>query len=194
MLTHEYETRQLTNRLKTVAGHIRGVKRMVAAHAYCIDIIKQTQAVRHALDKVSSLLLEQHLRGAVTTVLRAEHQPERERVITELLQVFQRGCEDKPDLPPAEQIEERNPQRLAWLEQVEEQVLRIQHMLAQDTYLITVIAEIKAVQRMVDAFESRVLADHLNGCVTTAIRSQQPTERERVVNELLQVFTTGNPL
>jgi DNA-binding FrmR family transcriptional regulator len=41
---------------------------------------------------------------------------------------------------------------------------------------------------MLEAFQNRVLAEHLNGCVTTAIRSQQATERERVVRELLQVF------
>jgi DNA-binding FrmR family transcriptional regulator len=47
---------------------------------------------------------------------------------------------------------------------------------------------------MLDAFQRRVLADHLNGCVTTAIRSQQPAERARVVDELLQVFHTSSTL
>ena len=33
------------NRLKTVEGHIRGIERMVEEDAYCIDIIRQIQAV-----------------------------------------------------------------------------------------------------------------------------------------------------
>lgn len=42
---------------------------------------------------------------------------------------------------------------------------------------------------MLDTFSARTLEDHLNGCGTTAIRSEQPAERERVIKELLNVLT-----
>ena len=41
-------------RLKTVEGHLRGVIRMVEEDAYCIDVIRQIQAIEAALNKVSS--------------------------------------------------------------------------------------------------------------------------------------------
>ncbi|MFO7170151.1 MAG: metal-sensitive transcriptional regulator [Chloroflexota bacterium] len=80
---------QLLNRLKTIEGHIRGVQRMVEEDAYCIDILKQTQAVQRALDSFNSLILAGHLNGCVTTAVRGDDPAERERVIAELLQVFE---------------------------------------------------------------------------------------------------------
>ena len=82
------QKQQLLNRLKTVEGHVRGVQRMVEEDAYCIDILKQTQAIQRALEKFSSLILTNHLNGCVTTALRGEEPQERERVVHELLQVF----------------------------------------------------------------------------------------------------------
>jgi DNA-binding FrmR family transcriptional regulator len=80
---------QLVNRLKTIEGHVRGVQRMVEDDAYCIDILKQTQAIQRALDKFNSIILANHLNGCVTTAIRSEQPEERERVVAELLQVFE---------------------------------------------------------------------------------------------------------
>ena len=80
---------QLLARLKTIEGHVRGVQRMVEADAYCIDLIKQTQAIQRALDRVNSMILANHLNGCMTTAIRSEQTEERERVVTELLQVFE---------------------------------------------------------------------------------------------------------
>jgi DNA-binding FrmR family transcriptional regulator len=79
---------QLVNRLKSIEGHVRGVQRMVEEDAYCIDILKQTQAIQRALEKFNSIILANHLNGCVTIALRGEQPDERERVVHELLQVF----------------------------------------------------------------------------------------------------------
>lgn len=81
--------RELVNRLKSVEGHVRGVTRMVEEDRYCIDIIKQVQAVQRALDRVNSMLLEGHLQTCVTQAIREENPAERERVIGELMEVFE---------------------------------------------------------------------------------------------------------
>ena len=80
---------QLLARLKTVEGHVRGVQRMVEADTYCIDLLKQTRAIRQALQKIDSLILSQHLHGCVATAIRSDEVAERERVISELLQVYE---------------------------------------------------------------------------------------------------------
>jgi DNA-binding FrmR family transcriptional regulator len=36
----------VTQRLASAAGHIKGIERMVQDDEYCIDVIKQVQAVR----------------------------------------------------------------------------------------------------------------------------------------------------
>ncbi len=76
-------------RLKTIEGHLRGVIRMVEEDAYCIDVIRQIQAVQAALNKVSSGILENHLNSCVITAIRGENASERERVLKEITDVFE---------------------------------------------------------------------------------------------------------
>ena len=76
-------------RLKIVEGHMRGVIRMMEEDAYCIDVIRQIQAVQAALNKVSAGILENHLNSCVITAIRGEDQTERERVLKEITGVFE---------------------------------------------------------------------------------------------------------
>jgi CsoR family transcriptional regulator, copper-sensing transcriptional repressor len=79
----------ILNRLKSIEGHVRGIQRMVDQDAYCIDVINQNLAVQRALEKVNSLILERHLQTCVTTAIRGDDPNERERVIEEILNVFE---------------------------------------------------------------------------------------------------------
>lgn len=79
---------QTLRRLKTIEGHMRGVIRMVEEDEYCIDIIRQIQAVQAALNKVSEGILENHLNSCVTTAIKGEDASERERVLKEITEVF----------------------------------------------------------------------------------------------------------
>ena len=76
-------------RLKTVEGHLRGVIRMVEEDEYCIDVIRQIQAVEAALNKVSAQILEGHQNSCVTAAIKGNNQRERERVLKELTEVFE---------------------------------------------------------------------------------------------------------
>lgn len=76
-------------RLKTVEGHIRGIQRMVEDDAYCIDVIRQIQAVQAALNKVSKMILEEHLNSCLISAVRGEDPDERERVLMEIAEVFE---------------------------------------------------------------------------------------------------------
>jgi DNA-binding FrmR family transcriptional regulator len=85
----EEHTQDILNRLKSIAGHVRGIQRMVDEGVYCIDIINQNLAVQRALEKVNSLILERHLQTCVTTAIQGDDPVERERVITEIMTVFE---------------------------------------------------------------------------------------------------------
>jgi DNA-binding FrmR family transcriptional regulator len=80
---------EVTKRLKSIEGHVRGIQRMVEEDAYCIDVIRQAIAVRRALEKVNGIILENHLETCVTTAIKGEDARERERVIGEVLDVFE---------------------------------------------------------------------------------------------------------
>ena len=79
---------QTMKRLKTIEGHLRGVIRMVDEDAYCIDIIRQIQAIQAALNKVSGGILENHLNSCVTTAIQGDDAGERQRVLKEITEVF----------------------------------------------------------------------------------------------------------
>lgn len=80
---------QVLNRLKSIEGHVRGIQRMVEEDAYCIDLIRQLHAVQKALSGVSSMVLENHLNTCVVTAVRGPSAEERQRVISEIVRVFQ---------------------------------------------------------------------------------------------------------
>ena len=77
-------------RLRNVEGHIRGIVRMVEEDAYCIDVIRQIQAAQAALSKISSGILDEHLNSCVITAIRGDDPAERERVLGEIHEVFEK--------------------------------------------------------------------------------------------------------
>ncbi len=81
--------KEVLNRLRSIEGHVRGIERMVEKDEYCVDVNNQTIAVQRALDKVNSLMLRNHLETCMTAAIRGEEPRERERVIGELLEVFE---------------------------------------------------------------------------------------------------------
>lgn len=83
------ENDQTLRRLKTIEGHLRGVIRMVEEDEYCIDVIRQIQAVESALNKVSAHILEDHLNSCVITAIQGNDKKERERVLKEITEVFE---------------------------------------------------------------------------------------------------------
>jgi len=83
------ENENILRRLKTIEGHLRGITRMVEEKAYCIDVIRQIQAVEAALNKVNTRILEGHLDSCVTTAIQGNSKAERERVLKEIAEVFE---------------------------------------------------------------------------------------------------------
>ena len=83
------ENENTLRRLKTIEGHMRGVIRMVEEDTYCIDVIRQIQAIDAALKKVSAQILENHLNSCVITAIKGSNAKEREKVLKEITEVFE---------------------------------------------------------------------------------------------------------
>ena len=52
------DKKQILNRLATIEGHLRGIRKMVEEDVYCVDILKQSYAVERALKAFERALLE----------------------------------------------------------------------------------------------------------------------------------------
>lgn len=72
-------------RLNYIEGHFGGIRKMVEGDQYCVDILKQTYAVRKAIEKMEALILENHLHGCVPEGIREGREQE---VIDELMQLY----------------------------------------------------------------------------------------------------------
>ena len=69
----DQETKQLAlGRLNRIEGQIRGLKGMMEAEKYCIDVIHQVNAARRALEQVALLVMKRHLKGCVSEAIQEE--------------------------------------------------------------------------------------------------------------------------
>jgi DNA-binding FrmR family transcriptional regulator len=61
-------------------------------------------------------------------------------------------------------------------------------MVEKDAYCIDLIRQIQAVQAALRVVSSKILHDHLNSCLITAVRGDDPLEREKVLKEIAEVY------
>jgi len=61
---------------------------MLRDDEYCIDIIKQSEAVIAAIKKINQMILENHLNTCVTEAIKGKSEKERKKKIKELLEIF----------------------------------------------------------------------------------------------------------
>lgn len=61
----EESLRRVINRLSRIEGHIRGIKVMVQESRACPDVLVQLAAVRGAIDRVSRIILDEHLTSCI---------------------------------------------------------------------------------------------------------------------------------
>ena len=87
---HSYskDKAQLRRRLSRMEGQVRGIARMIERDEYCVDILQQTAALRAAVDALSILVLEDHVRGCVRT---AAERGEADAYVDEVLDVVRRS-------------------------------------------------------------------------------------------------------
>jgi CsoR family transcriptional regulator, copper-sensing transcriptional repressor len=75
-------------RLRRIEGQIRGLQRMIADDAYCIDVLTQASAVTHALQRVALGLLDEHIRHCVKQA--AADEDDADAMITEATKAIER--------------------------------------------------------------------------------------------------------
>ena len=73
-------------RLNFIEGHLAGIRRMVERDTYCVDVLKQTYAVRRAIEKMESLMLDGHLHTCVVEGIREGRD---EAVLSELSALYE---------------------------------------------------------------------------------------------------------
>ncbi len=73
-------------RLSYIEGLLQGIRRMVEEEKYCPEIMKQTFAVRRAIEKLEAIILDNHLH---TCVIQGVRDGRDEQVVSELLELYE---------------------------------------------------------------------------------------------------------
>lgn len=83
------ETRtNVTRRLSRIEGQVRGVAKMVDEDRYCIDIVRQIQAIKAALTSLETVMLDDHLDNCVESALKGKNLKARREKVEELVAVL----------------------------------------------------------------------------------------------------------
>lgn len=72
-----------------LVGHLQANRKMIETDKYCIDIIRQNNAVISAIKKVDDLILRSHLETCATTAIRDGDVKKRQKVLKELLEIYE---------------------------------------------------------------------------------------------------------
>jgi DNA-binding FrmR family transcriptional regulator len=82
---HDVTKQSVSARLKRVEGQIGGLRRMVEADRYCVDVLTQIEAVRAALHKVEAEILKDHVSHCVADAFTSGNQLDQQHKIEELV-------------------------------------------------------------------------------------------------------------
>lgn len=74
--TSHHETDKLVQRLNRIEGQIGGIKKMLERDAPCDEIIIQLSSAKSGLQKVSQIVLEDHLDHCVVKALEEGKEPQ----------------------------------------------------------------------------------------------------------------------
>jgi CsoR family transcriptional regulator, copper-sensing transcriptional repressor len=74
------------------------------------------------------------------------------------------------------------------LRRIEGQVQGLQRMIASEAYCVDILLQISAVQGALEQVQKLLLGRHIESCVADAFRSGTRGDRQRKMDELLDVF------
>jgi DNA-binding FrmR family transcriptional regulator len=80
---------------------------------------------------------------------------------------------------------------LARLKSVEGHVRGVARMVEEDAYCMDLVHQLRGVQRALSKVTGLILDRHLHSCATAALRGDDPEDRERVIQELLDAFAAA---
>lgn len=162
--------KKLEARINRIEGQIRGIGKMLINKIGCDDVLNQISSVKSALNGVSKLILESHIRNCVVSDIKAGAEDE---IISELVQTLNKMI-DKT----SKKIKEDLPEMI---KKIEMQVGKIKD-LVEEEHCNEVLNEISLVKGELDGVSKLVLESHIKNCIVRDIKSGN---EDKVITELL---------
>lgn len=78
----------LLARLRRIEGQVRGVAGMIEQDRYCIDVLTQIRAVKAALARVETVMLQDHLSHCIEHAIVSGNASEQRKKAAELIELL----------------------------------------------------------------------------------------------------------
>lgn len=85
--------------------------------------------------------------------------------------------------------EETKRKAMARLNRIEGQVQGVQRMLKEEKYCVDILLQISAIQGALEQVRKILLGRHIESCVAEAMASGREADRQKKIEELLDVFS-----
>ena len=87
MEAKHFESKEdILKRLRRIEGQVKGIQKMIEEDKSCTDILTQVAAVRAAVNKAGSLILEKH---SMTCIENAASDEDRKQAMSDLVKTVQ---------------------------------------------------------------------------------------------------------
>ena len=84
---HPDHSQQIPN-LNRIEGQVKGIKKMIENHRYCVDILTQVKAVKAAIHKVEQAILKTHIQGCLKNAVKENNEVEIQNKIDEIMNLL----------------------------------------------------------------------------------------------------------
>ena len=74
------------------------------------------------------------------------------------------------------------------LKKIEGQIRGVQKMIETKRYCVDILTQLHAVVGAIFGVEDKIFDRHLQGCVSQALRGKSDTEKQKKINEILQLL------
>ncbi len=85
--------------------------------------------------------------------------------------------------------EDTKTKALGRLRRIEGQVQGLQRMVETGAYCVDILLQVSAVQGALGQVQKLLLGRHIESCVSDALRSGSSRDRQKKIDELLEVFS-----
>ena len=162
--------KKLESRINRIEGQIRGIGKMLSNKVTCDEVLNQIASVKSALNGVSKLILESHIKNCVVNDIKAGAGDE---IVEELVQTLNKMIDKN-----SRKIKEELPEMIR---KIEVQVGKIK-VLIDEEHCNDILNEISIVKGELDGVSKQILESHIKNCI---VRDIKGGAEDKVITELL---------
>ena len=80
-------------------------------------------------------------------------------------------------------------EQLVFLKRIEGQIRGVQKMIEEKRYCIDILTQLHSIIGAIRRVESRIFKKHLEGCVRHALKGKSEIEKQRKIEEIIDLMT-----